>query len=243
MGRSRTRSRSPPRRHRRRSDSRRRSKAPRGDQRPKSPPRNPSAEELGLKKQLPPFIVRTRQHQGEWVADVDGATVTCNSTFFCTKCHAKLEGCSIAAHIESKKHIGRISSGAEDWADNASQPDLRSTNNTFQSAGFLQTTLPYGTNEDDKQSTISKPQRYDLYADVRDFLQSQEGQTLLENQVLKIMMRQMGAGTLPMMQQQMHSNMMPPAMPPMVPPPPPHHTSSSSTESRLANLLRPIGGR
>ena len=235
MPRSRTRSRGRKDQRRRRSDSRRRS-------RPKTPVRgqqyNQGDQNMGLHdgplakaaKQLPPYIIRTREVAGEWVADVDGATVVCNSTFFCTKCHAKLEGASIPSHCNSKKHIGRVAE-QDEWS-NGPQEQLAQTN-TFQSAGFLQSTLPYGgeqrrrepCHEEDAASVQSqaKHTKQDVRAEIQDFMLSSEGQTMIENSILKIMMRNMML-------------------------PPPMSTSSSSNtvipnDPRLQIMLRPIGGR
>ena len=180
-------------------------------------------------KQLPPHIIRTREVGGEWVAEVDGATVVCNSTFFCTKCHAKLEGSSISSHCNSKKHLGRIAE-QDEWND-GHQGQYPQTN-TFQSAGFLQSNLPYGGNQPrmeprHEEDTISvqsqiRHGRQDLKSEIRDFMHSPEGQTIIENSILKIMMRNM---------------MLPPVS----------TASSSNTvipqDPRLQIMLRPIGGR
>ena len=240
MARSRSRSRRSTRR-RQRSDSRRRSRPLRGDTKLKSPSRNTTGLKDGpmaqAVKQLPEHIVRTRQEGNTWVADVDGATVVCNSSFFCTLCHAKLEGASIDAHVESKKHVARASSGNDLWAGGAAPPnDLQ---NSFQSAGYLQSSIPYGTTtEEDKMSIASKNNQLDIRSEFRNFLLSPEGQMIIENQVMKCMM-QHGNHPAPMM------------FPPMTFPPsfapqrPPHHSTSSSSkmDPRLQQMLRPIGER
>ena len=240
MARSRSRSRRSTRR-RQRSDSRRRSRPLRGDTKLKSPSRNTTGLKDGpmaqAVKQLPEHIVRTRQEGNTWVADVDGATVVCNSSFFCTLCHAKLEGASIEAHVESKKHVARASSGNDLWAGGAAPPnDLQ---NSFQSAGYLQSSIPYGTTtEEDKMSIASKNNQLDIRSEFRNFLLSPEGQMIIENQVMKCMM-QHGNHPAPMM------------FPPMTFPPsfapqrPPHHSTSSSSkmDPRLQQMLRPIGER
>ena len=228
MARSRTRSRGRRDQRRRRSDSRR-------GTRPKTPTRQHRGDQnMGLQdgpmakatKQLPPFIIRTREVGGEWVAEVDGATIVCNSTFFCTKCHAKLEGSSISTHCNSKRHIGKVAE-EDEWVEGprGQEPNM----NTFQSAGFLaSSTLQYSGNKttaDEEAASVQsqhKTVKQDVRAEISDFMHSPEGQTLLENSIMKIMMR----------------NMLPPMM-----------SSSSSVmpvvpnDPRLQVMLRPIGGR
>ena len=77
--------------------------------RARSPSMTPPGLTIAVNHQLEHFIknagiIRSRKEGDHWVVDHEGQRITCNTSFYCTLCHAKLELGALEAHVSGKRH-------------------------------------------------------------------------------------------------------------------------------------------